>query len=168
MADLSLKGLDSELMKAVKVRAVEAGESLRGWVVKILTEAVNGDERGAAKGSVGSNYGEGGVDGGGAAHVQISDDEGRGLSKARSGSPKVRKLRGGVPNDTGNQGNGGSDGDAAVGGSFEGTSADTRAVGGSTQEDSVRVRETERAAEVWTGPAHMKGCSCQVCAGRRA
>jgi hypothetical protein len=42
MADLSLKGLDGELMVKVKVRALDCGMTLREFVTRLLEEAVDG------------------------------------------------------------------------------------------------------------------------------
>ena len=42
MADLSLKGLDGELMVKVKVRALDCGMTLRAFVTRLLEEAVDG------------------------------------------------------------------------------------------------------------------------------
>jgi hypothetical protein len=48
MADLSLKGLDGDLMVKVKVRALDCGMTLREFVTRLLEEAVDGT--GEAKG----------------------------------------------------------------------------------------------------------------------
>lgn len=54
MANLYIKGVQSELLKAVKLEAVSSDESVKSWVIKKLTEATDGF--GQAEGSVRVGY----------------------------------------------------------------------------------------------------------------
>lgn len=50
MADLSLKGLDGDLMVKVKVRALDCGMTLREFVTKLLEQAVVDDHANSRNG----------------------------------------------------------------------------------------------------------------------
>jgi plasmid stability protein len=134
MADLSLKGLDGGLMRAVKVAAFTAGKSQREWIVELLRGAVNGDEQGGAEGGGGKDHGQDGADErGGKKDVRDAGKKARRLQAAESGKrgKGVRGMRG---KDQG--GERGEDGAGVVLGASEDTQSESGAVGGSTQADT--------------------------------
>jgi plasmid stability protein len=58
MADIVLRGVDDGLVRRIRVRAIEEGQTIKQWIVPKLWEALNGNDERGSKGGVGSDHGE--------------------------------------------------------------------------------------------------------------
>jgi hypothetical protein len=171
MADLSLKGLDEELMVRVKVAALDARVTMRAFVVKVLEEATyNGNVKSRAEGGVGQNYGKTGATGRtGNADVQDADEEAGGLPEA-GGSKDVRGVRSNIREHRKPQRGHSGDGTGKVLGSHDTTQPESGAVGNGPRADSGRQGEGKELSVVdrpYFGPEHAKNCICPKCILKR-
>jgi hypothetical protein len=142
--------------------AAGAGVSLNEWILRRL-ENKNGNDEGAAKGSVGQDHGKDGTD---------DAVRGRDVSKANDeatvppdGRGKaVLGVRRRVSGNSSNKRKAGSDGAGAVRNAHVSAQPESGSLDGSAQPDTGRQGVCERP---FLGPAHRVGCPCPTCKARR-
>ena len=132
MATIYIRRVGDGLAADLKAAAAQARVTLREYVLDALARTLDWNE----------------VKGG---------DHGLGKTKGVIRAQDMSGVRGGIQDDTGNEGRGRGAGPGTVQRPQHDTPTDRGAVGGSIRPD------TGAKEKRWLGPVHAKGCKCPAC-----
>lgn len=148
MSSIVVRNVPSDTKIKAQVRAVQAGVSLRQWVLDAIEWRMN-DERAAGGGGEVDSRKDWAAGGGGIGDLQYADaDAGTvqttGPRQRRSG---VRGLRGGIREDSGEGRESGDIGSGAILESCDSAQSESGAMAGGSPEDTERARDVKAARE---------------------